>query len=850
MSTQLGLFEPAPFDFDFGEDPEGSDPDGLRYYQRDAVDAAARILRNVRACMLVMATGCGKTQIGSALAKQWDGNILWLAHRDELVQQAVDRLRGITGEDVEIEQADLKASHRARIVVASVDTIKQQHRLDRMGRDRFQLVIPDECFPAGTLVDGIPIENLCVGDLVWSIDHETGRIEKRPVTSVFRSSRSELLVLRSGATEVRCTNNHPFFVKGRGYVEAKNIVPGDLLCVWRPVRGFNADLWQAKEDVFLPVSLRELLGSYGAYQSPLRLGAYEDKKPNAHGSQSAKGEPGSQGEGPWASGAWRKRERPDGVRDDSIVSPGLWLGWESRGPYKDAAVIWLPKPLQDRPGATGPDGRFGSGRGEPQQSDSPSTGPEEIRVLVWQRVDSIESDEPTGSGGVGVYNIEVAGAHTYFANGILVHNCHHFNARTYQRPLDYFADAKVCGLTATPDRGDKKALGRIFDEVAYVMDILDAIDAGYLVPIRGHRVHLEGLDLSAIRAPKGDLAIGELDDVMARVINGIVEKTLELGGERQGIGFFPGVRSAELAMLRFNEMSPGSAAFVSGTTETNERRRIVADFKHGRIRYLCNCQVATEGFDAPSASLIIQGRPTLSRSLYAQMSGRGTRVLPGTVEHIAGREEASDRRGAIERSAKPDCLILDFVGNSGKHCLIGPADALGGSFSEDAVKKAKESIRKNPGMSVGEALKQARAELERLARQDYQGISAKIRPFDPFYVLELDTPDEVRYAQYGKVAPATPGQLNALANHKVDARDLKGLSKRAAERLLTQLKERRKQGLATYNQMRWLKLHGVDSPQVSYKNAGKALDYLFGQKRSSGYIDPGKLSGLAFGKKS
>jgi superfamily II DNA or RNA helicase len=78
----------------------------------------------------------------------------------------------------------------------------------------------------------------------------------------------------------------------------------------------------------------------------------------------------------------------------------------------------------------------------------------------------------------------------------------------------------------------------------------------------------------------------------------------------------------------------------------------VDDFRAGRVRYLVNCMIATEGFDAPTADLIVQGRPTLSRALYSQMIGRGTRALPGVVDRYGTPDE---RRGAIAARADLSC---------------------------------------------------------------------------------------------------------------------------------------------------------------------------------------------------
>ena len=105
-------------------------PPALRSYQEDAVQAILKSLETNDSTLLVMATGLGKTQVASSVANHFlPKRVLFLAHRKELVQQAADRLQLVTGEQVDIEMAELWASNRARVVSASLDSIRG--RLDR-----------------------------------------------------------------------------------------------------------------------------------------------------------------------------------------------------------------------------------------------------------------------------------------------------------------------------------------------------------------------------------------------------------------------------------------------------------------------------------------------------------------------------------------------------------------------------------------------------------------------------------------------------------------------------------------------------------------------------------------------
>jgi superfamily II DNA or RNA helicase len=406
---------------------------------------------------------------------------------------------------------------------------------------------------------------------------------------------------------------------------------------------------------------------------------------------------------------------------------------------------------------------------------------------------------------------------------IVIDEAHHYVAPTFIRPIEYFAKANVLGVTATPDRGDGIALRKGFDHVAFQYDIADAIEDGYLVPVRGHREVLKDLDISQVKKTNGRLNDAQLDEAVILAVDAMVRKTLELYPSRRGIAFFPGVKSAELAAEKFNLHRPGSAIVISGKTRPELRRKLVKDFKTGKYQYLCNCQVATEGFDAPDVSLVIMGRPTLSRALYAQMVGRGTRVLPGICTGIAG---ARDRKAAVAASAKPDCVILDFVGNSGKHDLMAVEDVLGGKYTDAEVKKAKLAAKVSGGSEdVTEALERARAALREMAKLSAGVIKSRTEMFNPFRVLSI--PDDSSPVAARDKRPASARQVEALEKFGVNRREMIGMAFVDASKLLDSLIVRARDGLATYRQMKQLREYGVaKADKVKFADAKLAMDFI------------------------
>jgi superfamily II DNA or RNA helicase len=281
--------------------------------------------------------------------------------------------------------------------------------------------------------------------------------------------------------------------------------------------------------------------------------------------------------------------------------------------------------------------------------------------------------------------------------GVLVcDEAHHVVAPTWKNVINYFTqnpELRVLNLTATPDRADEEALGQIIDSVACDIEILDMIHRGWLVPVQQQFVAIEGLDFSAMRTTAGDLNGADLAKEMESEGNlqGVAGASIHIIGNRRAIVFTVSVAQAEALCSIFNRHKEGMAGWVEGKTNDDERRELLQRFQDGKVQVVCNCGVLTEGFDNPGVEVVVMARPTKSRALYAQMAGRSTRPLPGIVDLFDTPEE---RKDAIAQSAKPHCLIVDFVGNSGKHKLMSSADILGGKVSDEVLERAVERAKK------------------------------------------------------------------------------------------------------------------------------------------------------------
>lgn len=229
----------------------------LRPYQDQAsaaVDSARA--RGLRSGIIILATGGGKTTIFSHLIGQEakrGGRSLILAHRDELVEQAAERISSMTDVRVDIEGGDRKAIGTAEAVVASVQTIGRAGST-RLGWLRPTLIVTDEChhacFVAGTLIDGRPIERIRPGDTVRAYDHWRDECTDSTVTHVMRRTPKVLLRIsfENGAHLV-CTPDHPIYASLGGrpfrYDHARLLEVGDVALFTTNERKHAEELHQA-----------------------------------------------------------------------------------------------------------------------------------------------------------------------------------------------------------------------------------------------------------------------------------------------------------------------------------------------------------------------------------------------------------------------------------------------------------------------------------------------------------------------------------------------------------------------------------------------------------------------------
>lgn len=223
-------------------------------------------------------------------------------------------------------------------------------------------------------------------------------------------------------------------------------------------------------------------------------------------------------------------------------------------------------------------------------------------------------------------------------------------------------DRVLVGVTATPNRTDAIGLGCVFQSIAYSYDLKQAIEDGWLVPIKPWAIETaESLD--DVKTARGDFHQGELADAVNndRRNRLALESWKVLAGDRPTIAFTVDVAHAHAVADLFNAGGVRAAA-ISGETPKETRRQILEDYRRGRIQVLSNCMVLTEGTDLPTTACILHLKPTKSATLYEQMTGRGLRLHPDDPAGVA-------RRAAAVEFIKPNCIVIDLVDIARRHSL-------------------------------------------------------------------------------------------------------------------------------------------------------------------------------------
>lgn len=253
--------------------------------------------------------------------------------------------------------------------------------------------------------------------------------------------------------------------------------------------------------------------------------------------------------------------------------------------------------------------------------------------------------------------------------------CHHACSDGARSVLDVLGFGKgtnqlLVGFSATPFRHDGKGLGEVFDVISYKKTIKEMISEQYLCSPKGLKIATE-VDFSSIKTIDGDFQNSSLSLIMdtPEMNKIIVDAYLNHAKGIQTICFTVNVQHA-INLAELFRSSGVSSEAIYGTMPLEERISLLNKYRSGEVQVLCNCQILTEGFDAPETACVIVARPTKSKGLYQQMVGRGLRLWPN----------------------KRECIILDCIDKS--HSICSSAILAMDSESEKISKEENSENKK------------------------------------------------------------------------------------------------------------------------------------------------------------
>lgn len=655
----------------------------LRDYQAATVATAIAKEQGI----MWLPTGAGKTEIATGIVRSLPCKWLFVVHRGTLAHQAAERYdrrnaEHNTGLPPAGIIADGKWAEGERLTCATFQSLAAGIKSgDNRVRDLLrstQGVIVDECFPAGTLVGGVPIESVKVGDLVPSFDVAAGEVCHERVLAIYK--RRPALMVRVHFADGRsmvCTTGHPFRSR-TGWVPARALTGMEVLT-------YGSDL----PDVRGKIHALEATGVRREEASPNEVGVLncvsQTRPVHSRGACCHVRSNGWCNEPSYTFGriiedrdvktcSWGldcedtrwERHWTDRASANASRPPRVWLGCGVERAYR-AKATGVPASLQDRCGEHCASDCNRSGWGVTQEANRASTRRQEGRVTSWvgvDRVEVLERDDPSWPANGLVYNLSVDRTETYVVEGRVTHNCHVLPATSFLGVLNSMNAAYYrFGLSGTPlDRGDKRSL-------------LAIASLGPVI----HRIKTDVL------IERGVLARPEI--VMAEVKQRNDDHTFQLAysnaivkSERRNNYVVEAVRRADKPCLVFvKEVKHGhlltkmlgragfACEFVWGEQSLEARNRRVKNLTTGRQDVLVCSVVFQEGVDIPELRSVVIASGGKSVIAALQRIGRGMRKTQDKstfrVYDIADRgcgcAKAARALGTPGRGLHTGCKWLD-----------------------------------------------------------------------------------------------------------------------------------------------------------------------------------------------
>lgn len=317
--------------------------------------------------------------------------------------------------------------------------------------------------------------------------------------------------------------------------------------------------------------------------------------------------------------------------------------------------------------------------------------------------------------------------------GLFINDEVHINFTSKSRNMvDMFrqGQCKIVGMTATPRKDRSGSVTHTYGSPAFTMDYFKGVEEGWLVPAKSFLCINEHIDLSAWRESwvgKGDdskefdadgrpISCHAVSKMLARkeVVSSICGMIAEYYEAEPSVVFAMSIAQAEEIAMELNAREI-PASVVHSKMSKPERRMHLNDYEEGRASVIVNVGCLTLGWDSPKTSKLFIARPTKQTTLLVQMLGRGTRMLPGTVD---GCITAKDRRKAIAKSDKPRMEVFDITDSTRSVDLKTSMDVCQPEHDPRLMKRVRERLKKGPVNTAIEVDSILAEEAKSLAAED------------------------------------------------------------------------------------------------------------------------------------
>lgn len=650
---------------------------------RDYQEPTVRAFKEHCTGILSLKVGCGKTESILHTIACLGQKTLFMAHTIDLVNQAKDRCEA----KMECKTsmiANGKMDLSGDIVFGTVQSVLKFIENGDIKQDEFGMVVMDECFPAGTRINTPSgyknIEDIKIGDDVYSYNHEKNKIEIKKVNYLFNKDINEMINIKlSNGTMITCTRNHPIYVNGE-YKRADEIKNGDVLYEMQL-------LWERdREKRFFHKTMgieNKLLQKNGAYLLFSRAwkkicktksnilykkrnwsDQYECEQPNVQRRSEEKSKGQIIGKKLETCCTWGKWERFNYTAKNTIrriISNGR-INTRVCCSNKNKKRKWLSDKLQDRYCDTIKNDSNRSGWLFSLFHRKTKTRYEKRGIIKEVRVESVEVQKQRNirkqgkdNRGIKVYNIGVLDNNNYFVSNMLVHNCQHVSAdikgiQMFRTVFEYFAARYKAGLSAEVIRSDglEKCIFKIVGNVIYGMT-RDGND--YVCIYEGKEIMRFGADKFQVPCHVIVKETGyDVDDeniydhnggklIYARLINAVTSNKKRNDLILEDLKKINGstiILSDRIEQLKYFEKNLDGAVEIDGSTPKRDREARLEEMRNGTKKYLlASYSLAKEGLDITRLSNLVLASPVKFAGTVIQSCGRIQRPFEGkTIAYV------------------------------------------------------------------------------------------------------------------------------------------------------------------------------------------------------------------------